>query len=98
MHRFYIPPEKWNLDHLALDEAEAHHALDVLRMKAGERAVVFNGRGDEATVEITDIEKKSPALRCMHYAKTAPLSCEITLAQAIPKGKNMDLIVQKAVE
>jgi 16S rRNA (uracil1498-N3)-methyltransferase len=26
------------------------------------------------------------------------LRCHITLAQAIPKGKNMDLIVQKAVE
>jgi 16S rRNA (uracil1498-N3)-methyltransferase len=25
-------------------------------------------------------------------------ACEVTLAQAIPKGKNMELIVQKAVE
>jgi 16S rRNA (uracil1498-N3)-methyltransferase len=28
----------------------------------------------------------------------APLRCRIVLGQAIPKGKNMDLIVQKAVE
>src|SRR5947208_11398910 len=34
----------------------------------------------------------------MHEARVQPLPCQITLAQAIPKGKNMDLIVQKAVE
>ena len=37
-------------------------------------------------------------MRKLHEARVPPLRCEITLAQAIPKGKNMDLIVQKAVE
>jgi 16S rRNA (uracil1498-N3)-methyltransferase len=98
MHRFYIPAEKWNLDALTLDEEESHHALDVLRMKQGDRAVVFNGRGVEATVEITATTKHSVDLRRLHDSKSAPLSSQITLAQAIPKGKNMDLIVQKATE
>ena len=31
-------------------------------------------------------------------AKTLPPACEITLGQAVPKGKNMDLIVEKATE
>jgi 16S rRNA (uracil1498-N3)-methyltransferase len=34
----------------------------------------------------------------LHEAETPPLQCRIVLGQAIPKGKNMDLIVQKAVE
>jgi 16S rRNA (uracil1498-N3)-methyltransferase len=37
-------------------------------------------------------------MRKLHEGSTPPLRCRITLAQAIPKGKNMDLIVQKAVE
>src|SRR5256885_15307672 len=98
MHRFYIPLENWNLDHLALDEAETHHALDVLRLKTGDRVVVFNGRGVEATAEISEISKKSITLRRLHHSKSPPLACEITLGQAIPKGKNMDLIIQKATE
>ena len=98
MHRFYIPAENWNPDALKLDEGESHHALDVLRMKQGDRAVVFNGKGAEATVEITDVQKNSVGLRRLHDSKTPPLTCRITLAQAIPKGKNMDLIVQKATE
>jgi 16S rRNA (uracil1498-N3)-methyltransferase len=34
----------------------------------------------------------------LHESEMAPLRCRIVLGQAIPKGKNMDLIVQKAVE
>jgi 16S rRNA (uracil1498-N3)-methyltransferase len=98
MHRFYIPPEAWNLDSLTLDDAETHHAIDVLRMNPGDKAVVFNGRGVEATVEIAAVTRKSVTLRKLLHAKSAPIGCQITLAQAVPKGKAMDLIVQKAVE
>ena len=98
MPRFYIPPARWNLDRLVLDEDEAHHALDVLRMKAGDRAVVFNGEGGHADIEIASISKRSAELRLIRGAQSAPPACRITLGQAIPKGKNMDLIVQKATE
>lgn len=99
MHRFYIAPSAWNPAALQLDEAEAHHALGVLRLKPGDRVAVFDGRGQEATVEITEGgSRKSLPLRVVHAAKTPPLPCRIVLAQAVPKGKNMDLIIQKATE
>jgi 16S rRNA (uracil1498-N3)-methyltransferase len=108
VHRFYIPPENWNPGALALTSAEAHHARDVLRLKRGDKLVVFNGRGREITAEIVDLvrhgtdsqgrAKDEIRLRKLHEAETPPLRCRITLGQAIPKGKNMDLIVQKAVE
>jgi 16S rRNA (uracil1498-N3)-methyltransferase len=98
MHRFYIPPEKWNLDRLVLDEAETHHALDVLRLQKGSRGVAFNGEGTEATFEIAGIEKKRLGLTTLQHARSSQLSTAITLGQAVPKGKNMDLIIQKATE
>lgn len=98
MHRFYIAPENWNPDALVLSGPEAHHACDVLRMKAGDKLVVFNGRGREITAEIVDPAKNHVRLRKLHETGTPPLRCRIALGQAIPKGKNMDLIVQKAVE
>ncbi len=99
MHRFYIPPAAWNPDNLQLDESESHHALNVLRLKAGDKVVVFNGRGVEATAEVlAESTKNAVRLKSRQTAKTPPLPCRITLAQAIPKGKNMDFIVQKAVE
>ena len=98
MARFYIPPHAWNPDKLALDPGETHHALDVLRLKAGDRATVFNGQGAEATVEIASAEKSQVALRKLHLSQSPKLACEITLGQAIPKGKNMELIIEKATE
>ena len=98
MHRFYIPPEHWNPDTLVLAGSEAHHARDVLRTKRGEKLVLFNGRGREMTAEIVDLDGREIQLRKLHETETPPLRCRIVLGQAIPKGKNMELIVQKAVE
>jgi len=98
MHRFYVSPENWNPDTLALSGSEAHHARDVLRMKRGEKLVLFNGRGREITAEIADFSGDEIQLRKLHEAKTPALRCRIILGQAIPKGKNMESIVQKAVE
>jgi len=98
MHRFYVSPEDWSPGALRLAGSEAHHAREVLRMKVGEKLVVFNGRGREITAEIVDLGADQIGLRKLHEAETPPLQCRIVLGQAIPKGKNMDLIVQKAVE
>ncbi|MFL6527325.1 MAG: 16S rRNA (uracil(1498)-N(3))-methyltransferase [Chthoniobacterales bacterium] len=98
MHRFYIAPDVWDPAAIKLSESEAHHARDVLRLARGSRIVVFNGRGREITAEVTDTSASAVQLRKLHESETPPLRCRITLGQAMPKGKNMDLIVQKAVE
>lgn len=98
MHRFYVSPDDWDSQAVALRGSEAHHARDVLRMKAGEKLVLFNGQGREITAEIASLTQDEIRLRKVHEAQTPPLRCRIVLGQAIPKGKNMELIVQKAVE
>jgi 16S rRNA (uracil1498-N3)-methyltransferase len=98
MHRFYISPESWDPGALTLTGSEAHHARDVLRMKSGDKLVLFNGDGHEITAEIVDVSADEILLRKLHEAETLPLRCRIVLGQAIPKGKNIELIVQKAVE
>jgi 16S rRNA (uracil1498-N3)-methyltransferase len=98
MHRFYISPNNWNPGAVTLAGPEAHHARDVLRMRAGEKLVLFNGQGREITAEILDLGGDEIRLRKLHEAETPPLQCRIVLGQAIPKGRNMELIVQKAVE
>ena len=98
MHRFYLAPEHWNAGALSLIGSEAHHCRNVLRLERGDKIVVFDGRGRELTGEITSTGSSEIQLRKLHEAQTPLLRCQITLGQAIPKGKNMDLIVQKAVE
>jgi 16S rRNA (uracil1498-N3)-methyltransferase len=98
MHRFYIPPGDWHPDALQLTASEAHHCRNVLRLEPTHKVVLFNGRGHEITAEIVSIDGPEIRLRKLHESQTPPLRCRITLGQAIPKGKNMDWIVQKAVE
>ncbi len=98
MSRFYIPPQAWHPERLTLDPGESHHAIDVLRLKKGDRASAFNGQGAEAACEIAEAKGGQVTLRVLQISKSPPLACAITLGQAVPKGKNMDLIVEKATE
>src|SRR5687768_11211216 len=98
MPRFYLPSAGWKPETLTLDHAESHHALVVMRMGKGDRIVVFNGVGREATVEITDTTRGRVTGRILGQHDSTPLACEITLGQAVPKGKTMDLIIEKATE
>jgi 16S rRNA (uracil1498-N3)-methyltransferase len=98
MHRFYIAPTDWDPSAPVLRGSEAHHAQNVLRLAPPDKVVLFNGLGREITATIVSSAAGEIHLRKLHEAQTQPLRCRITLGQAIPKGKNMDLIVQKAVE
>ncbi len=98
MHRFFLPLSEWNSPAPALDAGESRHALDVLRFGVGDRITVFDGEGSEASAQITGVEAKRAHLKVMARTQLPPLPCAITLAQAVPKGKNMDFIIQKSVE
>ncbi len=98
MHRFFLAPDDLLQDTPTLAGDEAHHCLHVLRHSVGDKIVVFDGRGHEATATIESVDKSTANLRIIHRGKSTPLNCRITLGQAVPKGKNMDLIIQKAVE
>ncbi|MEC5128534.1 16S rRNA (uracil(1498)-N(3))-methyltransferase [Verrucomicrobiales bacterium BCK34] len=97
-HRFYIPASEWDPENLTLSGDEAHHCFDVMRGREGDRIITFNGEGIEAEAEIISANKRNATLKTVKVTETTRPSAAITLGQAIPKGKNMDLIIQKATE
>lgn len=97
MHRFYLPPSSWT-ESPYLEGDEAKHLAQVLRIQPDQWITVFDGNGNHAEAKVLSVSKQRVDLMLdLAESKTTPLP-EITLAQAIPKGKNMDWIVQKAVE
>ncbi|OHC63348.1 MAG: 16S rRNA (uracil(1498)-N(3))-methyltransferase [Rhodocyclales bacterium RIFCSPLOWO2_02_FULL_63_24] len=76
----------------------AHHALKVLRVGAGETAILFDGRGGQWRATLNPAGK---ALRAT-LDEFADIDCEpplaLTLVQALPASDKMDFVVQKAVE
>jgi 16S rRNA (uracil1498-N3)-methyltransferase len=98
MHRFYLPPGSTRGDSLRLDGREAHHALHVLRLKRGELITVLDGIGNEFLCAVENSSRHAVTLSVSLKNFTPPLPCSITLLQAVPKGKIIESIIQKAVE
>jgi len=98
MHRFYLPPERCTGDRLHLEGREAHHALNVLRLKDGERVTVLDGAGREFLCTVESASRHLVALAVRETRSTPAPPCPITLLTAIPKGKIIENIIQKSVE
>jgi 16S rRNA (uracil1498-N3)-methyltransferase len=98
MHRFYLPPEQCQESSLFLTGREAHHAMRVLRLGAGDVVAVFDGAGHEFLCQIGPHDRDKVRLELIEKRELPPLPCQITLIQALPKGKLFEAIIQKATE
>lgn len=98
MHRFFLPRADGTQGNLILDGREAHHALHSLRVRSGETVMVLNGEGISITGEVTATARNRLELRIVEQASVPALPYELTLAQAVPKGKLFEDIIEKATE
>jgi 16S rRNA (uracil1498-N3)-methyltransferase len=98
MHRFYLPPAQCKNKELILTESETHHAVDVLRIRDGERLMVLDGAGQELLCEARKLDGRELKLTVVQRNNVPALPYEITLFQAVPKGKIIEGIIQKATE
>ena len=98
MHRFHLPPPQCQGPVLTLTGAEAHHALDVLRIKVGEPVVILDGAGREFSCVVRSRDRKAVTLAVGQTQSSPAPVCRVTLVQAVPKGKLIETIIQKATE
>lgn len=99
MSRFFIPKGSVKGNNIHINGDEAHHILDVMRLKVLDKVVTFDGTGKEYVGFIKDAGKKSLVVEVVETR--LPLTKEysrVTLMQAIPKKDKMDYIVEKATE
>ena len=84
---------------LNLPQNAARHAARVLRMKAGDLAVLFNGDGHDYNAQLLRVEREDVSVKIVGQvavSRESPL--QVTLAQAISAGERMDFTLQKSVE
>jgi 16S rRNA (uracil1498-N3)-methyltransferase len=98
MHRFYLPPEQCKGSTLFLTGPEAHHASHVLRLRRGERVVVLDGAGHEFSCDVGASDRDKIKLTVATTQSIPHSPCQVTLLQAVPKGKLIESIIQKATE
>lgn len=99
LHRIFTP------DHLAtgatveLDDRAARHLGRVLRVRAGDTVILFNGDGHDYRSTVVKATKQAVSARldkAVSVTRESPL--RIQLAQGIARGERMDFALQKAVE
>lgn len=99
MRRFYSENAKADTT-IELDDGEARHLRDVLRLAVGDEISVFDGRGNEMRATVISIDKRKVSV--LVGAPITPSSPEsplqLTVASAVLPGDKYDLIVQKMVE
>jgi len=97
-YRCFAPVSERNPTEIVLPSEESHHLVRVNRVREGQEIVVFNGRGVEWTCICVEADRRAARLQVRSMTDVPPLPYEITLAQALPKGKTFDLIIRKATE
>lgn len=98
MRRLFAEPDRCKGSHIELDESESRHAAQALRARVGDGFEVLDGAGHIFKCEVEALQKKSLRLKIMARSDAAYRPQNISLFQAVPKGKVMDWIVQKATE
>ncbi|HXT12145.1 MAG TPA: RsmE family RNA methyltransferase [Candidatus Angelobacter sp.] len=98
MHRFYLPPAECATGQLTLAGREAHHALHVLRLRNGDEVTILDGAGREFRCVVENFDRDKIQLSIVETKPVPALPCRITLLQALPKGKIIESIIQKATE
>jgi|ERR1043166_8992309 16S rRNA (uracil1498-N3)-methyltransferase len=102
--RFYAPPEAFAPDgaSVVLSSEESCHLRDVLRLRAGDEASVFDGEGREFACVVREAGGRKGGARLEVRGAAEPPRPEsplfLRLAVSLLKGEKFDLIVQKAVE
>jgi 16S rRNA (uracil1498-N3)-methyltransferase len=97
--RIYLPAALTPGAEVALDARAAGHAVRVLRLRAGDALVLFNGDGNDYAAELVEVRKDQARCHILsaHERPTeSPLMIE--LAQGVSRGERMDYTIQKAVE
>jgi len=102
--RFYAPPAAFAPDGagVVLSREESAHLTNVLRLRAGDEAFVFDGAGREFRCTVASLGGRGGQARLEVGEEVAPQRVEsplaLTLAVALLKGEKFATVVQKATE
>ena len=77
---------------------EAHHLLNVLRLRPDDEVVLFDGQGKEFRAVLTRCDKTTAAANLLEPVSSRESALDLTMAVAVPKLDSMARIVQKLTE
>jgi 16S rRNA (uracil1498-N3)-methyltransferase len=95
--RLYVKAPLGKGAQVALDRAQAHYLVTVLRLKSGDRVLVFNGSDGEWSATLA-AERRAAALFVGPKTRAQTTPADLHYLFAPLKAARLDYMVQKAVE
>ena len=99
MHRFFVKDEYIENDVVEISGEDFNHISNSLRLQPGDEIIVSPGNSYDYIVELKDFNDKTVIGRIINKEvnQTEP-EINVDLGQAIPKNRNIELVIQKGTE
>jgi 16S rRNA (uracil1498-N3)-methyltransferase len=98
-HRVFVDVPLQDGRRLRLPDPAARHLTQVLRLRAGDPFIVFNGDGRDYPAEVEKAQRTGVRVRVdAPGLEEPPLPLQVHLGLGISKGERMDFSLQKSVE
>ena len=99
MRHFFIDPSAATSSLVTIQQSEAHHIKNVLRLRPGDRIKLFDGTGFEYEAVIRKMSAAKVDVEILNKVRAIMRSgTQIMIAQAFLKEKKMDDLVRKLCE
>lgn len=99
MQRYFVAPDQIRDGVVTITGEDAHHAARVMRMKPEDRLIACDGQDRTvlaSVLEATPQEVRAEVLELLGQHSEPAWS--VTIAQSLPKGDKMELVIQKGTE
>lgn len=99
VQRYFVANDQLNETKFFIIGEDVKHISKVMRMVIGDQIICINEKGLVARCEITSISSAEISGSVIEYlAENKEMPVKVTIAQGLPKGDKIDMIVQKGTE
>jgi 16S rRNA (uracil1498-N3)-methyltransferase len=99
MQRYFVPVDQIQERTIMVIGEDAKHIARVMRMREGDELTCCDGQGRSWLVRLVELETDRVVGTILRELdENVEPTVKLTLAQSLPKGDKMDLIVQKGTE
>jgi 16S rRNA (uracil1498-N3)-methyltransferase len=98
MPHYFIPSKSIVNGRFTVAGEEAHHLIDVRRVKPGDEINLFDGSGTNYTARVESVRDGELSGAIISETQSHVPAVKINLYQSVPKGERLDWLVEKAAE
>jgi len=99
LQRYFVPAEQWQDDGVTITGDDAHHVMNVMRGRIGDRFLCCAPDGRTAVVEVAAAMKGIVEAKILEWIEESrEPGIDIYIAQSLPKGDKMETVIQRCTE